>query len=215
MSIPPNVMRCSILGVGPGSEQFDVSFWMQAAAAPATATDANTLATAIRDLWVANAKASWIPLIATDQRYSEIRVYSYPSGGPSATAIGTASIATADGTGAGAASNALQVCMVLSLLSDYAGRRFRGRMYLPATGQSVGSGHVWPSSVMTSIHTGTAAFFTAVNARSTTQKVSIVSQVGAGNTALVRTVRVDNKPDIQRRRANKLASTIVNSAPVT
>lgn len=216
MPIPPDIMRVSMLGVGPGAEQFDVSFWLRTGA-PALGTEANALAVQIRDLWQTNAATAYRALIPNTQRWSEIRLYSYPTGGPSAGVIGSAPITSANGTGtATAVQTPLQTAMTVSLLTQFAGRRTRGRMYLPASGKLMQSDSLWGLGDVTPVATATANFFTAVNALGGIGEVVVLSQItGGGQTVPVTSVRVDNKPDIQRRRANKLIATQAAVATVT
>jgi hypothetical protein len=212
--IPNDAVRVSMLGVGPGSEQWDVSFWLNGAA-PTGAIGANELAVAIREAWKTTARTAHRALISNDMRWSEFRVYSYPLGGPKAQAIGSALIDTADGTGSAAvAQQPLQSCIVATLLTGLAGRRFRGRMYLPATGLLMQSTHLLAASDATTQSSAMANFFGAVNALSTVGNVVVMSQT-AGSSTPVTTIRVDNKVDIQRRRANKLAPTSVVNNTVT
>lgn len=211
MAIMADVMRASILGTGPGGEIFDVSFWVFAGA-PTTATQANTIATGIRDAWQANAAANWKSMILPDTSYREIRLYSYPTGGPNASVIGSAPIVNGVGTGTGFAP--LQQCMVASLRTLFAGRRSRGRMFIPASGQSANTGHLFAPAAATACANATGAFLTAVNAINTIGNVAVISQVGAGLATSVTEVRVDDKPDMQRRRANKLQPATTATAAV-
>ena len=200
MAIMNDVFRVSVIGNGPGAEQFDVSFWMSLGA-PTTAAAANTMAGQIRDAWVTSAAANWRSLLSNDQTYREVRLYSYPNGGPTASVIGSAPIVT--GGGIGTLNGPLQQCVVVTLRTAFAGRRYRGRMYLPAAGVSPGTGHVLVSTVPTGLVAATANFFNACNAIATVGDVAVVSQVGAGMSNKVTELRVDDKVDIQRRRANK------------
>jgi hypothetical protein len=212
VTIPADVTRVSIIGTGPGSEVFDTSFWL-VGDAPLNSAGANAIAASVVTAWNANAANAWKTCLATTQQFTEVRVYGYKNGGPTAQAIGTAAIT--GGTGTGANKNALQVCMVVSLRTLFAGRRNRGRMYLPATGLTPSSAHDFSSTNVTNVATGTAAFFTALNALPAAYIVGVVSQVGAGATNGVTSVYVDGKPDIQRRRANKFVSPVNASATVT
>jgi hypothetical protein len=214
VAIMADVMRVSLIGAGPGSEVFDTSFWLWSGA-PATGEAANTLAAQIRDLWAAGPVDNTLrALLTANQNYTEVRVYSYPNGGPNAGAIGVASIALADGQGNGSGRGPLQQTMVATLLTPFAGRRSRGRMYLPAAGLAVGSDNQWPQANCTTVANDLAAFLSAVQGIAAIGNVSVISQVGAGLATPVNRIRVDTKPDIQRRRANKIAPTAVSFANV-
>lgn len=203
MSIPNDVTRVSIIGTGPGSEIFDTSFWLTGGT-PGNSTAANALAAQVATAWSAQAASSWKVALATTQTFTEVRVYGYPDGGPKATAIGTAAIT--GGAGTGASKNPPQLCIVASLRTLFAGRRAKGRMYLPATGLTPSSAHDIQFSNVSQIATGTAAFFTALNTNPDPYVVAVVSQVGTGGATPVTSVYVDGKYDIQRRRANKFVS---------
>jgi hypothetical protein len=204
--------RVSILGTGPLGETFDTSFWGYNGA-PTTNAAANTLAGLIRDAWVTNARTAMIPMLSTQQKYTEIRLYSYPEGGPTASFIGSAPITT--GTGTSGTFNATQIAMVVSLRTAMAGRRHRGRMYLPAAGLASATQHQWTQTQCDDVATAMGNFFSAVNAIGTFGAVVVLSQVGAGEWENVSEIRVDSKPDIQRRRANKLLPSFTSLHTVT
>jgi hypothetical protein len=206
-----DVFRVSIIGTGPGSETFDTSFWVSQGA-PTSSGAANTLAGQIRDAWQTHAATAWKARLGPWQTYTEVRVYSYPNGGPTAPFIGAAAIAT--GVGTGAYRNPLQTCMVASLRTGFAGRRSRGRMYLPATGDQLSVTHDWPLATCTAVANATSAFFTAVNGINAIGDVVVLSQVGAGVATKVTSIVVDGKPDIQRRRANKFTAAYTFTATV-
>ena len=212
MAIVAGVNRLSIVGTGPSGEIFDTSFWVEGPVV-ASNTQANALAEAAATHFIASARAALLNLIYSDYVYRSIRAYCYPSGGPAASFIGEHSIGDAPGT-ASSPSLPLQTAMVASLRTGSAGRRHRGRMYLPASGAPI-TNHQFQSTNVNNVSAGMAAFFTALNADVVGATVHIVSQVGGGAVTPVTAVIVDAKPDIQRRRADKLVAASTTSTDVT
>lgn len=201
MGIPAGVSRVSLIGTGPGAEIFETGFWLQVA--PATDALADALAADI----VAAAGTVALPnlrsLIPADSSYRSVRVYSYPAGGPTAAHVGEAAIATGAGTATG--SNPLQVAMVVTLLTGSAGRRNRGRMYLPATGV-VMVDHMFSSARVDAAAQGVRDLLAGLGSETPPKPPVVVSTAGSSAKPIT-SVRADNKPDIQRRRANKLIET--------
>lgn len=200
MPIPANVARISLTGTLIQGEQFDTSFWV-AGGVPANQADANDLAeqvAAIPSLTTIGAGGPRTMLDVTSA-YTEVRVYSYPTGGPSASFIGTAAIDP--GTGVSAeASLPLQCCIVASLRTGFAGRSRRGRMYFPVTALSLVS-HQMSEADLDAFAGVMKSIFDAVNAfTDPALVVSVVSQT-LGDHSPVATVTADSRIDIQRRRA--------------
>lgn len=212
MTIPSNTVRVAFVGTAPGGEIFNWGFWLNNTTINSEA-DANTLASSIRDAWITNAGADCRGLILNDTAYTQVRVYAYPSGGPTALYVGAATISVGTGTST-LDSLPLQCAMVVSLHTGFAGRTARGRLYLPATGQTL-TAHQYGSSQVTAIANDFAAFFNAVNTLTGVGSVAVVSQKGTGNTRAVTSVVVDSRVDVQRRRANSEASTSTQTSTVT
>jgi hypothetical protein len=102
----------------------------------------------------------------------------------------------------------LQVCMVATLITGAAGRRNRGRMYLPANGIGFGS-HEFPNARVDAVCQALAAWLDALNTLD--GSAVVVSQAGTSKRAITQ-VRVDSKPDIQRRRANAQVASHTHTA---
>lgn len=190
--------RVSLIGSISGGEIFDTSFWVEG---PVIASDtaANAFALTCKNAIDTAANSALRALIGSTTSYDQCRVYCYPDGGPSATFIGSALFSGFIGTATG---NILpyQSCMVITLHTGFAGRRRRGRMYLPANGAVLGS-HQFNGTNVSNVCTAMAAAFTAINASGAGTRVSVMSQVGDGLVTHVNEVAVDSKVDIQRRRA--------------
>lgn len=204
MSIPSGVTKVVLQGHLTGAEIFETGFWLKGAA-PISDAAASVLAAQLATFFGTDLKPSVVPLITTTSGYDNLRVYGYPTGGPTAVSVGVAAIASGAGTGTGQ-SNPNQVSIVATLRTALAGRRNRGRMYLPANAANIISGQL-SSAQCTSLATAVAAFFTDINSNAAgPQKVQVVSITGSVSND-VTDVSVDSKLDIQRRRANRQAAT--------
>lgn len=212
MGIPAESMRVSLVGHQGADEIFDTSFWVAGAGVPTSNADANTYASQVSAQLGGPTLTELCTLLYTDSGYDEVRVYSYPTGGPSASYIGTAAIGS--GTGTGTSAMPLQQCMVATLRTGLAGRSHRGRMYLPASGRGLDTGHVFNSTVTSAVCTALADFLSAVNGLGSTNNVAVVSQTLTQATTVVE-VTVDQRPDIQRRRANRQSTGTMASEAVT
>jgi len=202
MPIPEGAARVVLSGTAPNSEIFETGFWV-AATNLTTRTNTQAFAAAVQTSMQSTAFAGLVPLISSDTRYTSLKVYSYPSGGPTATYVGEAPIVSMVGTGSGAAP--LYQCIVLSLRTGISGRSFRGRMYLPATGTALTSAHRLPTAPVAAAVLGVGNWFNAINAFTgdLTASVSVVSQHLTEHFD-VNEVTGDDKPDVQRRRENKM-----------
>lgn len=205
MPIPVNVSRVSLIGAGPGGEIFDTSFWLSGQA-PQSEVIANAQADAIGDLLNDATLDTLRGWIAGPSAYQELRLYSYPDGGPVASYIGVRPLTAGIGNAAGR--NVPQACVVVSLRTGFAGRRNRGRMYLPANGMPAGSDHQFAAANVATLAAAMGSFFSDVNALTDVGNVSVVSQAGAaGGVTPVTSIIVDTKVDIQRRRADAIVPT--------
>lgn len=196
MPIPSGYSRVVIVGTLNASETFETGFWVHLA--PTSQTDNDDLANSIASTFTLNAYPSLKQLITPADAFTEIRVYSYPSGGPTAAFISSATLGTSPGSGAGALPE--QVCMVITTTTGAAGRRNRGRLYLPATGAQLVAAKTFMTATVDAGVGGIAALFTSLAAGQPVP--SVVSQVGSSGRPITE-VHGDNRPDIQRRRANK------------
>lgn len=197
MSIPSGVARFVLVGHLGGSETFETGFWeVGDFASQANVDDA---AAAAATAFLADMASAATNMLRTIDGYDEVRVYGYPSGGPTASFVGVAPLGT---TGSSSTSNPLQTCCVATLLTGAAGRRRRGRMYLPATGEPLTASE-FSSARVTAIANAVAGFL-GFGSPDPTHGPIVLSQV-AGTHAPVTQVRVDSKPDIQRRRAESLS----------
>lgn len=211
MPIPAGVCRCSLVGTVGGSEIFDTSFWVLGGTA--SLSDTQALADGIAGILTAtNAMQNTLSVAMPDTTYTQVRCYAYTAAGTSATWVTEASV---NKTGTGTVPAALQVSIVVSLRTQFVGRSRRGRMYLPANGYGLGTDHQGSSGFIATLAEEWATILGNVNAINLpgggNPSVCVVSQT-LNDTAVVNAVIVDSVPDVQRRRANKLAATTVAEA---
>lgn len=106
--------------------------------------------------------------------------------------------------GTGTSNHPAQTAMVVSLRSSVPGRSGRGRMYLPATGAAIAAAMQFSSSIITGVAARSAQLVEDLGT-SSYQDVGLKAVVAstAGARQITR-VEVDNDPDTQRRRSDKL-----------
>jgi len=106
-----------------------------------------------------------------------------------------------------------QVALVGTLLTGLSGRRNRGRMYLPMTSFALTGQGQTDLTGCTNHANAIKAFLEAVGGHYAGGGTYVASSVGS-TANLITQVRVDSRPDIQRRRANREAATTSFSADV-
>lgn len=206
MAIPSGYARFMIKGTLNGGDIFEWGFWN--AGAPTTAAAATAAATAVATaLGVTSTGTTPWGLISSGEHYDEVRCYSYPAGGPTATYVGSA---PASHTGGGSGSAPNQVALCVTTLTGLSGRRNRGRIYLPCTAPGTLTSGQRSSTNTDSVVTWLVDFFHAVNS-GIGQPCVVLSQV-AGSANNITAVRVDSKLDVQRRRANRQVTTYTKLA---
>jgi hypothetical protein len=205
--IPAGIARVVYAGHLGGGEIFETGYWLLGdyGTQALTQTAADTEAT---QLGVSALLTTLQSMITADSGYDEVRVYGYPTGGPTATFVASAAIG-APGTGAGSLPD--QVALVATLLTGAAGRRRRGRMYFPANGLVLAA-HQVQNTTVDNLADRLAAYWTAFVIDATHGPV-VLSQI-AGTAHPILDVRVDSRADIQRRRANKQTIAHQHSAAV-
>lgn len=212
MPIPADVTRCTIHGTAAGVETFEFGFWLKTNA-PINDDAANLVASSVADAFTTDLLPAVRAHNTTDTFFTGVRVYGYPTGGPTASSVGSASIVGGAGTDTGG-SVPLQCSMCCTLLTGNAGRRNRGRLYLPMNGFPY-TNHMFTSSIVDTIGTALGAFFTnwRANHGAAMGNPAVVSVAG-GVAKEISSIAIDNKPDVQRRRANKLLPTHTQTVAV-
>lgn len=112
----------------------------------------------------------------------------------------------------------LYTCRVVTLRTNRAGRSFRGRTYLPWTGNAPAAATgLWTNSSDTPLHLADflATFASTVNGYlgSTSSGPVVVSTTHGTAEPIVR-LEMDNKPDTQRGREKKIRATAIDSHSV-
>jgi hypothetical protein len=201
MAIPPGVARCSLTGNFGAGDIFDVSFWADGVTMNSNADAAAAAATLAAAALSSGAKAPLQTCLGTNDAWTGASVYCYPTGGPTATYIGHASIAAMLGTSA--VNGPLQNSLVATYITATAGRRHTGRSYLPYTGfLDVGSGNNVAPSALSTLLAGWVSMLNAFMAANSGAAITVVSSKGSSQTHVTQ-VRMDSKVDTQRRRSNR------------
>lgn len=201
MPIPAGVSRISILGTFGSGDIFDASLWYQGLTIASDADAAARAAAFAGLLTTAPTKADMSFCLGPNDNVTAVKIYHYATGGSAATYIGTAGVSGMPGTGLG--EQGLQACVVMTFLTALSGRKYKGRIYWPATGLTY-TGNNYHSSDLTSLVTGFTTLLNAYTAAETGSTPVVVSATGSVATPVVQ-IRTDSKTDIQRRRANKQA----------
>lgn len=197
MPRPTSTSRVVIDGLLPGGEAFAWGFWTNAHAA--SQADAQAAAVGVAAEFVTHARTQLAFLLAADSSYQTVTFYSYINATGPADFTGQAAIAAGTGTGTGA-SLPLQLAHVTTLRTGLAGRRYRGRMYIPVNAMALAN-HQMTSSQNSATLQAIKDFLTAVNNRADVPgTISVVSQV-VGEKQQITTVTADSRLDVQRRRA--------------
>ena len=208
MAIPANTLRFSIRGNLPGNEIWNSSIWLRpigSATAPTNGVDCDTLLTALKGVsgW-STFRDAVLALIRSTAGIVEERLYSYPVSGTHASAVAVQSDIRAGTSTAGTLPN--QCCCVMTLLTGVAGRSQRGRIYFPAGGLAISPTDGQFSSTQSGLRSGFAAWVLGTAGLVQGWAPYVVSQTQTSSLSVVQ-VKVDTRPDIQRRRANRQAAT--------
>lgn len=211
MPRPADTSRVLLEGHLNGGEIFQTGFALDASAT--SNANAADIAAAIASLLETHALTQLKGILFTGCGYDTVRVYGYPAGGAAPAAYqGEAPITGGAGTG-GSGNGILQACLVCSLRTGIPGRRYRGRMYLPACGIVVAGGLTDPTATL-AIATAMANFLGAVTGSVPIDaNVAVVSAVGSTSTPVAGVI-VDDRIDIQRRRADRLSPTESTYVPL-
>jgi hypothetical protein len=202
MGIPAGLTKVVLRGTLAGGEIFETGFWLSGTAI-ASEADANAFCATLSDFLAdgSTIQADLAAVMDSASHMTQVRSYTY-TGTSTATYVGSADCVFA---GTSASHAALQQCVVLTLNTGLSGRRNRGRMYWPATGLVTTADGCWGGSAWANLADAFYAVFSSSGAIGALSIAVVVSQTGTTSHPIT-TIKVDNKPDIQRRRANKLAA---------
>lgn len=195
--------RVVIKGTSIGSEVWQTGFWTVAGTPPATQAQLSTDCVAM-----AGFVTTWFnaikTLIYTSFKLTEVDMYQYVSPATVASLQAQDVITAVPGTLAGAASP-IDSCCVVSIRSATPGRSGRNRLYVPCHTSCGPSDGCFGSAAQNTIGTATKALFTSVAGYSTYVPVVLSRTKNAWYAPT--NIDTDNKPDVQRRRENKLLPT--------
>lgn len=203
MAYPSGLTKLIFSGTLPNGEIFSWGFQWDLSSDPSQL--ANLAASAVAQFNVASpfGVASSVP---TTVVHNTLTAYLY-SGGPHATSSTVINFTNAGTAGTQPLPN--QVACVVTLLTGFPGRSKRGRFYYPLLGAALTSGQ-YSSTVVNALSSGVANFLSAVRSGMTTPTGhAVVGSATTGAMTQITAVKVDSKPDTQRRRAMK--ETIANS----
>lgn len=216
MAIPPGMYRLVMSGSMPGGEIWSSGFWVHGDAPTDTAT-----ANALAQLWQAELHSEEDPAFmrlflngycSEGVTWDTTTVYSYPDGGPHAAVIGVYEATVTGGQASAQLPN--QVSLVFSLRTGGAGRRQRGRMFLPMNAVNLTTDGQISSGTATTLANSLAATFSDWNASGDNGEVVVCSQ-SATAFYKVTSIIVDTRLDIQRRRAASQSIDGRSTAPLT
>lgn len=197
--------RFVISGTGPGSEIWQTGFSTIATTAITSQAGlqsaVNSVAPFVNTFWT-SLKPNLYPLYSI--KALTAYQYVYPSNHAQYQAQATLTVST--GTQAVNAAP-VDTCLVVSLRTAVPGRRTRGRMYIPCHAPAQTTDGCISSTVSTAIGTAVKTMLASVFT-STSLAPVVVSRTGGTYETITGQV-TDNKPDVQRRRENRLAATNV------
>lgn len=139
-------------------------------------------------------------------RVLEYSAYYYAASAPTASLVAVATAGNNPGASTGYMPS--QVSVVASLHTAMAGRKGRGRMYWPATSLTLDANGRVNSGICDDLAYFSAFVATRLGADTLGGglPVAVVAGAVAGGVPIT-SVTCDNRPDIQRRRADKIAAT--------
>lgn len=199
--------RIVINGTINGSEIFAFGFQVLNRCADQATQDTLAIAWSGVIVTAGAAKTTFQSLINTTDVYTGISLYAYDAIGGPAQLVSHAPINVA---GSMSTHNPNQVALVATLRTPVPSRRTRGRMYLPATGAATLTGGFYGGSGPANV---AAAVKSLINFSPTAFPPVVVSPT-AGTASLISQISVDNRLDVQRRRANKQLPTVTASVNV-
>lgn len=199
--------RIVMQGLGPGAEIWQTGLSVIAAPLPGTQaalqTDCNALEPFFNTFW-----GSLKSHIYSSFSYTGVKMYAY-SGAATRATLQAQTLRTAVAGTLVANSSPIDTSLVASLRTAVPGRSGRGRMYLPChdvcqptSGNFVGTASADYALAVKTLANAIAGY--------SSYAVAVVSRT-TSNWELVRQVIADNRPDVQRRRENKIIPSIVSS----
>lgn len=218
------LLRVVVGGILNGSQTWSFSQDMLVTTDPPVEplpAELNTVAGAFFDdvdttLW-SSGTSPWKAQQSTTTTLASVRVYWFPAGATKATIVGESTRTAVPGTGAWKVPP--QCAIVASKLTALSGRQYRGRMYLPCGGITLGAGGLVFNGVVSTLANQVAAMITAFNAEvagpNELQAVVATPRSIATDAPPVTSIKIDNVVDTQRRRRDKFIASETGTAAVT
>lgn len=218
MSVPYATVRLVASGTIAGTQTWSIGIRV---APTAGGPFPNPINQATLDTWVTNrvinfrdwwstVQGSGGAAIATlntaDTLLTALKGYYYPANSDAASVMSTPTFGTAL-AGTSSTNAPAQTALVASLLSTTPGRTGRGRLYLPGTGLPIAGDHRSGAGTAGGSARNTASLLTAINGSSLAGSSVVCIVASTAGPRPITSVRVDNRPDVQRRRADKLLAT--------
>jgi hypothetical protein len=209
MALPVDALKIVIGGQIDGVQDWSVGLWTTIALTGGAWGVANqNEVTAELEVFV----STWwthVEEVASSVTFLEyVKTYYYPAGSTHSSQLGVFTL-TSPAPGEGPQVHAAGTSMVCSLRSDVPGRSGRGRIYVPANGVSMSEPHQMNGGECSNICDATATLLGAFNtytnpSQHVTSLAAVVASFTRSETNSITQVIVDDKPDSQRRREDKM-----------
>jgi hypothetical protein len=213
MSIPAQVARFTFGGNADNGETWNTSFWAQPLSDITSQEEFQAQVDDLADVltggtgFVTQMRPFW-----SDATHLTFFDGLYYSNEQTASFIGKHAYESPV-VGTGTTPLPLQTCAVLSLETAVPTRRGKGRMYLPANAAAMQSGHRFSDTPVQNLVNAAADFFSILDTGTPGWTPGVMSSAGSAFRPLT-AVHMDNKPDIQRRRANDMSSGTIHRAVI-
>lgn len=201
MAIPVACSKVVLSGSLPSGEVWATGYYR--APVSDTVSAQSAIATITSQGTFTGLVASLRPLILTNTTMSKATLYKYHAGDTAAYDVGSVTLAT---VGTSTFPNPNQTALVTTLRTALNTGRGRGRMYWPANGVTIGLSGLADAANVNSFVQSLAAFFTAEGAL-------VISEKG-GLSSTVTRVTADNRTDVIRARAQRMAGIVTATGNV-
>lgn len=207
--MPVGSFRFAIQGHLGSNEIFEVTF-CESGGAGLNLAALQDLTDDVRDQF----QLHLLPVIATildsSSGYDRVVGYQFTEGGTRADSTAVSPITSGAGTGSNPLAYQLALCSTLR--TAHAGRSYRGRMYWPCDSAAVSSPGLLPSAKVDDIADAIGTFFDECNNHDSGTRFVVVASTTLSVATPVTQVTVDNRLDVQRRRAASQGSTHTGTA---
>lgn len=207
--MPTARVKYVISGTLAGNEVFSFSYYTGGEVGNQATLDlAATTAAAYINNTGSPGRTSFISLLTATTAINKVTCYDYAEG---STVADLVSVAPCSMVGSGSTPMPNQVALVATLRTAQAGRRHRGRLYIPFTNRILDSNSQLPVSTCTGVAQWIAGL---LNSGGVNSHPSVYSPT-AHDLFRITQVSVDTRADTQRGRANKQLALGTGTAVVT